>query len=147
MARKETLAKIEAVLKQRREALQNALAGDHSLLEQMQQHGGGDVIDFASDSTFGEISSQLVEVASRELRNIEIALKRIQAGKYGKCEYCNGTIGLPRLQALPYATMCINCQRQSERNELDKSGNPDWGKVFDSHGDDRTLPDLDIHFS
>ncbi|MBX3417141.1 MAG: TraR/DksA C4-type zinc finger protein [Pirellulaceae bacterium] len=148
MARKETLAKIEEVLKQRREAIKNAMAGDHSLLEQMQQSGGvGDVVDFASDSSFGEISSQLIEVASRELRSIEVALKRMKAGNYGKCELCNCNIGLPRIQALPYATLCISCQRENEQKGSNRYGDPDWGRVLDVSSDEPTLPDLDIRFS
>ena len=148
MARKETLAKIEQVLKQRREALKNALAGDDSLLQQMnQQSSGGDVIDFASDSTFGEISSQLAEVTSRELVNIEIALKLMKAGKYGKCELCNGTIGLPRLEALPYATLCIDCQRECEKNGSNHSGQTDWSRILENPADDGRLNDLDIRFS
>jgi DnaK suppressor protein len=148
MARKETLGKIEFVLKQRREAIKNGLAGDHSLLQQMQQQGGcGDVVDFASDSVFGEISSQLVEVASRELRSIETALKRMAVGKYGKCETCNCNIGLPRLQALPYATLCIECQRENELMGSARHGDPDWGRVLDVSTEDPPLPDLDIHFS
>ena len=37
-------------------------------------------------------------------------------GKYGSCEVCNGKIPLARLNALPYATMCIDCQRDLERS-------------------------------
>jgi DnaK suppressor protein len=55
-------------------------------------------------------------VESRELANIENALHRMSAGKYGSCEVCNGTIPLARLNALPYATMCIECQRDLERS-------------------------------
>jgi DnaK suppressor protein len=37
-------------------------------------------------------------------------------GKYGSCEVCGGKIPLARLNALPYATMCIECQRDLERS-------------------------------
>jgi DnaK suppressor protein len=40
----------------------------------------------------------------------------MSAGKYGSCEVCNGKIPLARLNALPYATMCIECQRDLERS-------------------------------
>jgi DnaK suppressor protein len=40
----------------------------------------------------------------------------MRAGKYGSCEVCGGKIPLARLNALPYATMCIDCQRDLERS-------------------------------
>lgn len=147
MARKETLAKMQEVLKQRREALISALAGDDSLLQQMNQQSGGDVVDFASDSAFGELSSQLAEVASRELINVDYALKMMSAGRYGKCEGCNGNIGLPRLQALPYATNCIDCQRENEKNGSRHSNQTDWSRILESGHDENRLGDLDINFS
>jgi DnaK suppressor protein len=96
--------------------LRSALAGDLSLLKDLRSESPGDVIDAAYDSTQDEISSQLAEVESRELANIENALERMRAGKYGSCEVCGGKIPLARLNALPYATMCIDCQRDLERS-------------------------------
>jgi DnaK suppressor protein len=116
MARKDSLVNLRAILVRRRDALRSALAGDLSLLKDLRSESPGDVIDAAYDSTQDEISSQLAEVESRELANIENALERMRAGKYGSCEVCNGKIPLARLNALPYATMCIDCQRELERS-------------------------------
>jgi DnaK suppressor protein len=107
---------LRAILVRRRDALRSALAGDLSLLKELRSESPGDVIDAAYDSAQDEISSQLAEVESRELANIENALERMRAGKYGSCEVCNGKIPMARLHALPYATMCIECQRELERS-------------------------------
>ena len=144
MGRKETLNEMKAVLFQRREALRQALAGDDSLLRQMNQDSVGDVIDFASDSAFGELSSQLAEVASRELLNVEVALQLLANGRYGVCEGCNQSIPVARLQALPYATTCIECQRQNESSGNSRSH--DWGRLLD-RSDDYRLTDLDFNIS
>jgi DnaK suppressor protein len=40
----------------------------------------------------------------------------MKEGTYGQCEVCGGRIPLARLEALPYATMCIACQRELERS-------------------------------
>jgi DnaK suppressor protein len=40
----------------------------------------------------------------------------MKAGDYGACEVCSKKIPMARLDALPYATMCIECQRELERN-------------------------------
>ena len=116
MPRKDSLLNLRVILIRRRDALRHALAGDLSLLKELRSESPGDVIDAAYDSTQDEISSQLAEVESRELSNIENALHRMRVGKYGSCEVCNGKIPMARLNALPYATMCIECQRDLERS-------------------------------
>lgn len=144
MGRKDILKEMKTVLLQRREALRQALAGDDSLLKQMNQDSVGDVIDFASDSAFGELSSQLAEVASRELLNVEVALQLMTAGRYGNCEGCNQSIPVARLQALPYATNCIECQRQSESDGSSRT--TDWGRIL-PRSDDYRLTDMDFNIS
>ena len=116
MARKDALLNLRAILVRRRDALRSALAGDLSLLKELRSESPGDVIDAAYDSAQDEISSQLAEVESRELASIENALARMKAGVYGLCEVCNCKIPMARLNALPYATMCISCQRDLERS-------------------------------
>src|SRR5687768_7109027 len=111
MARKDAMMALRQVLVKRRDALRTALAGDLSLLKELRQQTSGDILDAALDSSHDEISSQLAEVESRELANIDRALEQMREGKYGICETCETTIPLARLQALPYATLCIQCQR------------------------------------
>ena len=115
MARKDAILGLRQVLLKRRDALRQALAGDLSLLRELSDHTGGDVVDAALDSAQDEICSQLAEVESRELAQIESALDRMREGRYGVCDDCNKAIPLARLQALPYATSCILCQRETER--------------------------------
>jgi len=116
MARKDALVNLRAILVRRRDALRNALAGDLSLLRELHGETTGDVVDAALDTAQDEISSQLAEVESRELAHIENALARMKAGEYGACEVCSKKIPMARLDALPYATMCIECQREIERS-------------------------------
>lgn len=114
--KKDAMSNMRQVLISRRDALRKALAGDLSLLKEMRAQSSGDVVDAALDSAQDEISSQLAEVESRELANIENALERMRDGQYGTCEGCNKPIPMARLQALPYATLCIQCQREAERD-------------------------------
>ena len=149
MARKDSLKRMKLILVKRRDALRKALAGDLSLLKELSRQTSGDVVDFALDSAHDEISSQLAEVESRELANIENALERLREGKYGLCEACNDAIPMARLNALPYATLCIKCQRESESDSgwLAARLGEDWDKVRDGDpGEDREvrLADLEI---
>ena len=52
------------------------------------------------------------------LRLVELALERIQNGTFAECVACGDAIGLKRLQAIPSATRCIECQQGLERGEM-----------------------------
>lgn len=142
MARKDSLKNLKEVLIRRRDALRKALAGDLSMLKELREQTGGDVVDAALDSAQDELSSQLAEVESRELAYIENALERMKEGQYGICEGCGNKIPLARLQALPYATLCIQCQREAEKNGDFGDGSPDWSKLIDT-----SSMDTDVKFS
>jgi len=145
MPRKDSLKQLHKILLQRREALIKALAGDNSLLNEMSQEASGDVIDFALDSASDEIHSRLAEAESRELAHVQYALEKLVEGTYGKCEACNCSIPLARLQALPYATLCIKCKRNVENGTLTPSANGVW--INPAENDDMTLGDMDANFS
>jgi DnaK suppressor protein len=142
MSRKDSIQKMRELLVTRRDALRKALAGDLSLLKQLREQSGGDVVDAALDAAQDEVSSQLAEVESRELANIDRALLRIKTGSYGECEICNGRIPLARLNALPYATSCIECQRAAENGGGAGGAGSDWSRVLDTG-----FADTDVSFS
>ena len=147
MARKEAMGKMRQVLITRRDALRKALAGDLSLLKELRGQTSGDVVDFALDSVQDEINSQLAEVESRELSNIEVALEKMREGSYGKCEGCNDSIPLVRLQALPYATYCINCQQEIERTGEVRRAPGDLGRILNTGDADSLVNDLELDVS
>ncbi len=145
MARKDAILSMRQILIKRRDALRTALAGDLSLLKELRAQTAGDVVDAALDSAQDEISSQLAEVESRELASIENALERMRQGQFGVCEGCSVTIPMARLNALPYATLCIECQREAERHGGHGSGDSDWGRLLDNGGDGEvSLNDIEI---
>jgi RNA polymerase-binding protein DksA len=62
-----------------------------------------------------EVDYTLEENSEAVLKAIEAALGRIEAGTYGKCQRCGREIAPERLEALPYAELCIDCKREVER--------------------------------
>ena len=96
----------------------------------------GDSADVAFETSSDEMSSQLAELDAHELSQIERALARVKQGTYGVCENCERKITLARLNALPYATSCINCERQMEKFPGRQSRPGKWDQVIDS--DSRT---------
>ncbi len=115
MTRTQFLRSIEERLLRRREALRAALAGDQTLLHALVDDGVGDEIDAAVVSEQAELRSQLAQVESRELFQIDRALEKLRAGHFGRCETCARAIPPLRLKYLPYAAECIACARREER--------------------------------
>jgi DnaK suppressor protein len=149
MSRKDAILNMRQVLIKRRDALRKALAGDLSLLKELSTQTAGDVVDAALDSVQDEISSQLAEVESRELARIEYALERMRSGQYGVCEGCGANIPMARLNALPYATYCIKCQREAERQGAPSAADVDWSRLLDtpSHDSELSINDIELDVS
>ncbi len=79
--------------------------------------GGADnhPADIATHTYDRELDSTLEDSEEQHLAHIDAALARIEAGTYGICENCGKPIGVERLEALPWATLCIDCKRKAER--------------------------------
>src|SRR5262249_54553950 len=75
----------------------------------------GDVIDESCNDASKETMFASYRQSRRQLRNVELALKRISTGEFGICSACGGAIALKRLQAVPWTTNCIECQEQIEQ--------------------------------
>lgn len=80
----------------------NSAAGD--------QH----IADHASDLVDLEVDQSLAENADNVIAEIDEALGRIEGGTYGTCAVCGATIPEERLDAIPYATLCLDDKRRQE---------------------------------
>ncbi len=56
------------------------------------------------------VSIKLSDLEHDQLRRIEAALERLDSGQYGSCIECGGTISARRLEAIPWATRCVQCE-------------------------------------
>ncbi len=74
-----------------------------------------DNIDLASDTIDGTLLETLNTKDLNRIKLIDNALTRIEQGKYGLCVKCGKPIAPARLEAIPYALMCINCKSEEER--------------------------------
>lgn len=75
----------------------------------------GHLGDAASETHDREVDYGLEENADQVLGEIDAALKRMDAGTYGTCEVCGNPIAPERLEARPWATLCIDDQRRREQ--------------------------------
>jgi DnaK suppressor protein len=71
--------------------------------------------DTATETVDREIDYTLEEADARLLASIDQALGRIDNGTYGICVNCGAQIPPERLEAMPWATLCIDCKRREER--------------------------------
>jgi DnaK suppressor protein len=71
--------------------------------------------DIATVTFDREMATTLEDNATHVLTEINAALARIDDGSYGRCERCGQAIAPERLEALPWATLCIEDKRKQER--------------------------------
>ncbi|UCH35357.1 MAG: TraR/DksA C4-type zinc finger protein [Armatimonadota bacterium] len=70
--------------------------------------------DMASETFQKEKDQAVVEGIQNSLARVRNALAKIRRGTYGKCDTCGTPISHKRLRALPYATLCVECQGRRE---------------------------------
>ena len=71
--------------------------------------------DTGTDNFDREFALSLVSSEQEALYEIEEALKRLELGNFGKCETCEKAIAKARLEAVPFARMCVQCQSAAEK--------------------------------
>ena len=88
-----------------------------SLEEEIEESVGADnhLADTATATLDREIDYTLGENSEQVLAEIDDALKRIEDGTFGTCPTCGQPIAPERLEAMPWATQCIDCKRKDER--------------------------------
>ncbi|MDD5329960.1 MAG: TraR/DksA family transcriptional regulator [Sulfuricella sp.] len=123
----EETAQLKQILEQRRQQLLEEIRDE--LANSGEQHYidlAGRVTDPGDESVadmLADLDAAMVDRQVAEVREIEAASKRLDAGSYGVCVDCGGEIGLARLRAYPTAVRCIACQAMHEKTYAHE-GNP-----------------------
>jgi RNA polymerase-binding protein DksA len=110
------LAELRAELEQQRENLRKEI---------VEQGGDPDSDDAAIDVERGFADSahstaerarllSVMKALRANLRWVDRALTKMELGTYGTCERCGNPIGIERLEALPWAILCIDCKQKGE---------------------------------
>ena len=73
-----------------------------------------ELVDIASEQWDAQMLSEMSDVDARALEAVIGALRRLDAGTYGKCAVCGEPIDLARLRVLPEAAECAECVRFAE---------------------------------
>jgi RNA polymerase-binding protein DksA len=101
------------ILEERRRLVEDT---SRSMEEAVDEDGNDShMADSATETLDRGIELSLEDNADHLLAAIDAALGRIDAGTYGRCERCAKPIAQERIEALPWATKCIDCKRLEER--------------------------------
>jgi DnaK suppressor protein len=76
-----------------------------------------DALDEVQFAAARELRTRTLERESSLLRDVRLALDRVADGSYGDCRQCEEEIPSRRLNAIPWATLCIRCQEQADRRQ------------------------------
>ncbi len=83
--------------------------------------GAEDLVDRANAAYNREFMLSISGSERDALLELEQAIERLDAGTYGQCSHCEDKIPAKRLQAVPWARYCIECQEQAEQGLLQDS--------------------------
>lgn len=72
-----------------------------------------------------DVDYELLTKYTETLKNIDESLDRLDEGTYGICEECGSEIAEKRLQAVPFALYCVECQQEKESLK-----GPDYGRIW-----------------
>jgi DnaK suppressor protein len=76
-----------------------------------------DALDEVQHAAERELAIRNLDRESHLLRNVRAALRRLDEGNYGICLHCEEDINPKRLNAVPWAPFCIECQELADRNK------------------------------
>ena len=86
----------------------------HEIEAQYREPRDDDWTENAVEAENDEVLDEIENLAIGEIQKIKIALSKIEDGTYGTCRICDKSIAAKRLEALPYATRCIDCAKTAQ---------------------------------
>ena len=103
------------LLQQRADILNKAGSFKSEALQERVGHG--DEGDQAVSELHINVSLRLQERHVQLLHKVDMALAKIEEGRFGLCESCEEPLGVPRLKARPVANLCLACKEEQESRE------------------------------
>jgi RNA polymerase-binding protein DksA len=105
----------ESLDKLKTEIIDKLMAESAEFREIIEDMDPKDLVDIAAEDIDRKTLEALGAQEIKRLRLIDAALSRIDNQRYGLCAKCNKKIPYERLEAIPYALMCIDCKTSDER--------------------------------
>jgi DnaK suppressor protein len=106
-------------LQNQRDEILNMYKQDLRAGQESADDGTEDIVDRANNAYNRELMFSLSDAERTTLLQIENALRRMEEGSYGRCANCGQNIHVLRLEAVPWARFCIDCQELAEKGLLE----------------------------
>ncbi len=116
---KKDLERFRRLLMEKKASLSADLAKTRSAEEETGDEATQDIADKAVSSYTREFLYSLSDNDRNTLLLIDQALGRIEDGSYGHCQNCGVTMNEKRLNAVPWAPHCVDCQELAEKGLLE----------------------------
>jgi DnaK suppressor protein len=110
---------LRARLQKQRDEILDMYKQDLKAGQESADDGTEDIVDRANNAYNRELMFSLSDAERTTLLQIENALLRMDEGTYGRCSNCGQTINVLRLEAVPWARFCIDCQELAEKGLLE----------------------------
>ncbi len=107
---------LKGMLEDRRREIHEKLRSLREALPAEAHHEVRDAEEQSVDDFVQEVDLALMQMKTETLKKIDQAIQRLEDGTYGRCEECEREISEARLRALPFATLCRDCQEQAEND-------------------------------
>ncbi|HZE37058.1 MAG TPA: TraR/DksA family transcriptional regulator [Candidatus Eisenbacteria bacterium] len=120
--RKERLAQFKKKLEEKHRQLVEGVGKTVLYAKGPEDDSTKDLGDQAATSYNREFLFELSNSDRRLLKEVGSALQKLEEGNFGDCERCGEAIAEKRLEALPFARYCIECQRAIEEEERTAAG-------------------------
>ncbi|HJX28892.1 MAG TPA: TraR/DksA family transcriptional regulator [Thermoanaerobaculia bacterium] len=115
----ERLDEMRARLQEQRQEIVNMYNQDVRAGQESTDEPTEDIVDRANNSYNRELMFSISDTERLMLLQVEDALNRIEVGTYGRCTNCGNSINPLRLDAVPWARFCIDCQELAEKGLLE----------------------------
>jgi len=112
---KTELGKFKKILETKRDELERIVRNRDAITIEK----SADALDEVQHASERELAIRNLDRESNLLRNVRLALRRIDDGSFGICLHCEEEISPKRVAAVPWAPYCIQCQEQADKRQAD----------------------------
>ena len=112
------------LVQQRLESQLREPPSTRELRESIRIHQLADPVDMTQQAAEREMAVRSLDRESTLARRVRLAIERLKDGSYGICLQCEEEIAPKRLEAIPWAELCIECQEKADVSTLSREAVP-----------------------
>lgn len=117
---KKDLQELKKKLLERKETILKKMRQYYEESQEVESNIAQDAVDRAESSYTKEFLLSLTDAEREQLTLINEALRRLARGNYGMCQSCGQPITKKRLEIVPWAPLCVECQQKKEKEEQEE---------------------------